>query len=112
MTSDLYGRTTPHTNGALTHRISSTGAPHLDGVFKNAFRKKILHYRQIYTGKTNPKIFLTVTEVFASTVTRIYGDFVRLLFLHAHREDSVLDSELPEESDQLSLSVRCTLGES
>ena len=31
---------------------------------------------------------------------RIYDDFSRLLFLHAHREASVLAIELPEESDQ------------
>ena len=29
-----------------------------------------------------------------------YGDFVRLLFLHAHCEDSILAAELPEESEQ------------
>ena len=27
MTHDRYGRTTQRTNGALTHRVSSTGAP-------------------------------------------------------------------------------------
>ena len=31
---------------------------------------------------------------------RIYDDFSRLLFLHAHREASALANELPEESDQ------------
>ena len=31
---------------------------------------------------------------------RIYDDFSRLLFLHAHREASDLSHELPEESDQ------------
>ncbi len=31
MTHDLYGRTTQHTNGTLTHRISTNGAPHPDG---------------------------------------------------------------------------------
>jgi hypothetical protein len=31
---------------------------------------------------------------------RIYDDFSRLLFLHAHREASALVNELPEESDQ------------
>jgi hypothetical protein len=30
----------------------------------------------------------------------IYEDFGRLLFLHAHREASVLVNELPEESEQ------------
>ena len=107
MTHDRYGRTTQNTNGALTHRISSTGTPHLDGALKNAFKKKILHYRQIYADKPDPIIFLPVTQN-----VRIYGDFVRLHFLHAHREASVLARELPSESDQLSLSARCTLDES
>ncbi len=31
---------------------------------------------------------------------RLYDDFIRLLFLHDHREASVLSNELPEESDQ------------
>ena len=34
------------------------------------------------------------------TGDRIYDDFSRLLFLHAHRETSALANELPEESDQ------------
>ena len=33
-------------------------------------------------------------------IRRIYDDFSRLLFLHAHREASALSHELPEESDQ------------
>ena len=33
-------------------------------------------------------------------VEKIYDDFSRLLFLHAHREASVLANELPEESGQ------------
>jgi hypothetical protein len=31
---------------------------------------------------------------------RIYDDFSRLLFLHAHREPSALGNEIPEESEQ------------
>jgi hypothetical protein len=34
------------------------------------------------------------------TAGRIYDDFSRLLFLHAHREASALANELPEESEQ------------
>jgi hypothetical protein len=34
------------------------------------------------------------------TTGRIYEDFSRLLFLHAHRETSVLANELPEESER------------
>ena len=47
MTHDRYGRTTQHTNGALTHRVSSTDAPHPDGALNNAARKKIRYYHQI-----------------------------------------------------------------
>ena len=48
MTHDRYGRTTLHTNGSLTHRFSSNGTPQPDGALKNAARKKILHYLQLY----------------------------------------------------------------
>ena len=34
------------------------------------------------------------------TTGRMYDEFIRLLFLHTHRETSALASELPEESDQ------------
>ena len=32
------------------------------------------------------------------TSDRIYDDFLRLIFLHAHREASVLNNDIPEES--------------
>ncbi len=35
-----------------------------------------------------------------STSGRVYEDFTRLLFLHTHRETSILAGELPEESEQ------------
>ncbi len=34
------------------------------------------------------------------TTDRLYDDFSRLLFLHAHRESSTLSNEIPEESGQ------------
>ena len=34
------------------------------------------------------------------TSDRLYDDFIRFLFLHAHREASALANELPEVSDQ------------
>jgi hypothetical protein len=37
--------------------------------------------------------------VSVDTSGRMYDDFIRLLFLHAHREASPLTNELPEESD-------------
>jgi hypothetical protein len=50
--------------------------------------------RQLYTDKTNPRVFLTVV---VNTSGRVYDDFVRLLFLHAHREASALAGELQSE---------------
>ena len=60
-------------------------------------RKKILHYRQLYVDRPEPIAFMPVV---VDTGGRIYDDFSRLLFLHAHREASALANELPEESDQ------------
>ena len=96
MTHDRYGRTTQHTNGALTHRVSSTGAPQPDGALNKAARMKIRHYRQIYADRPDPIVFLPIA---VSTSGRVYEDFTRLLFLHTHREASILAGELPEESE-------------
>ena len=42
------------------------------------------------------------------TTGRMYDEFIRLLFLHAHREASALDNELPKESDKFHfLHVSC-----
>ena len=91
MTHDRYGRSTQHTNGALTNRLSSTGAPQPDGALNTAARKKIRHYRQIYTDRRpDPIVFLPVS---VSTSGRVYDDFTRLLFLHTYRETSVLSGE-------------------
>ena len=58
---------------------------------------KIRHYRQIYADRPDPIVFLPIT---VSTSGRVYEDFARLLFLHAHRESSILAGELPEQSEQ------------
>ncbi len=92
MTHDRYG-----SYGSLSHIMSSNGAPHPDGALKSAARKKIIHYRQLYADKPDPIIFVHVA---VNTSGRVYDDFVRLLFLHAHREASALAGELQEESDQ------------
>jgi hypothetical protein len=78
MTHDRYGRTTQCTNGALTHRVSSTGAPQPDGALNKADRIKMRHYRQIYADRSDPIVFLPVV---VSTSGRVYEDFTRLLFL-------------------------------
>ena len=68
-------------------------------------RKKIIHYRQLYIDRPEPIAFMPVA---VDTSGRIYDDFLRLLFLHAHRETSTLSNELPEESDQFRfLRVSC-----
>jgi hypothetical protein len=38
--------------------------------------------------------------VAVDTSGRVYDDFSRLLFLHAHQEASALANEIPEESEQ------------
>ncbi len=72
MTNDRYGRTTQHTNGALTHRVPSTGNPQPDGALNKASRMKIRHYLQIYTGRPDPIVFLSIT---VRTSGRVYEDF-------------------------------------
>ncbi len=97
MTHDRYGRTTQHTNGTLTHRVFSTGSPQSDGALNKATRMKIRHYRQIYADRPDPIVFLPIT---IRTSGSVYEDFVRMIFLHKHREVSILPVELPEESEQ------------
>ncbi len=58
---------------------------------------KIRHYRQMYADRTDPIVFLSIV---VSTSGHVYEDFERLLFLHSHRETSILTGELPEESEQ------------
>ena len=60
-------------------------------------RAKIRHYRQLYINRPEPIAFMSIA---VDTAGRIYEDFSRLLFLHAHRETSALVNELPEESEQ------------
>ena len=51
-----------------------------------------------YLNRPDPIAFLPLA---VDTSGRLYDDFIRLLFLHAHREASALANELPEESEQL-----------
>ena len=39
-------------------------------------------------------------SVTVNTSGRVYDDFVRIIFLHVHRETSILPGEFAEESDQ------------
>ncbi len=106
MTHDRYGRTTHHTNGALTHRVSSTGPPQSHGPLNKTTRMKIRYYRQIYPDRPDPIVFLPIV---VSTSGRVYKFFERLLFLHAHREVSILTGELPEESVAKTSAMRVTI---
>ena len=73
--------------GQLTHTRRSDGVPEPDGALKSVTRAKIIHYRQVYLNCPDPIAFIPLT---VDTSDRVYDDFSRLLFLHAHREVSVL----------------------
>ncbi len=97
LTYTRYGSSHVHTTGQLTNTRCSDVAPDLDGVLREVVRTKILHYRQLYLNRPDPIVFLPVE---ADTTGRVYDDFSRLIFLHAHREASALANEIPEESCQ------------
>ncbi len=97
LTHTRYGSSHVHTTGQLTNIRRSDGAPELDGDLREVVRTKILHYRQLYLNLPDPIAFL---PNLADTTCRVYDDFSRLLFLHAHREASALANEIPEESGQ------------
>jgi hypothetical protein len=86
-----------HTTGKLTNTRCSDETPDLGGDLREVSRKNILHYRQLYINRADPITFLPDA---VDTTGRLYDDFNRLLFLHAHREPSALTNEIPEESDQ------------
>jgi hypothetical protein len=82
MTDDPYGHgrcTIQGTNGSLTHRVSSTGAPQSDGTLNDVSRIKIRHYHQIYADRSYLMVFLSVV---VRTSGHVYDDFVRLIFLY------------------------------
>ena len=76
---------------------SHTECPQSDGTLNNEVRIKLRYDRQLYVDRTDPIVFLPVV---VRTSGRVYDDFVRLIFLHSHRESSILVGELPEESEQ------------
>ena len=83
--------------GQLTHTRLSDGDPDPDGTLKDTVRIKIRNYRNFYLNRPDPIAFVPLT---VDTTGHLYDDFIRFLFLHAHREASALTNELPEESDQ------------
>jgi hypothetical protein len=93
--ADIQSQVHDFTGARLARR--SDGAPELDGALREVSRKKILHYHQLYINRPDPISFLPAA---VDTTGRLYDDFSRLLFLHAHREASALTNEIPEESGQ------------
>ena len=91
MTHVRFGRSHFHPMGQLTNTMRSDGSPDPDGVLKEVVRFKIRHYRNFYLNHPDPIAFIPLA---ADTTGRLYDDFVRLLFLHAHREASALAYEL------------------
>jgi hypothetical protein len=97
LTHKRYGSSHVYTTGQLTNTRRSDGAPELDGALREVTKKKNSHYRQLYLNRPEPIAFLPAA---VDTTGRLYDDFSRLLFLHAHREASALSNEIPEESGQ------------
>jgi hypothetical protein len=95
MTHPRYGRSHVNPIGQLTKIRRSDGAPEPDGSLKVVARKKIIHYRQLYIDHPEPIAFMPVAVY---TSDRNYDDFLRLVFLHAHRQASALSNDIPEES--------------
>jgi hypothetical protein len=54
MTHDLYGRSTLHPTGKLTHTLSSNDAPQPDGALNKTARKKIIHYKRLHADLPDP----------------------------------------------------------
>ena len=97
MTHIRFGRSHLHPMGQLTNTTRSDGTPEPDGSLKEVTRIKIRHYRNVYLNRPDPIVFIPLT---VDTTGHLYDEFIRLLFLHTHRESSVLADELSEESDQ------------
>ena len=97
MTHIRFGRSHLHPMGQLTNTRRSDGSPDTGGALKEVVRIKIRHYRNVYLNRPDPIAFIPLA---VDTTGRLYDEFIRLLFLHAHREASALANELPAESDR------------
>ncbi len=94
LTHTRFGRSHVHSIEQLTNTRRSDGDPELYGALRAVTRKKIIHYRQLYVDRPEPIAFMPVAvDTAVDTSGRIYDDFSRLLFLHAHREASALSHE-------------------
>ena len=73
----------------------------LGGILSSVGHRVKVHSITPATGKERGDVEIRdYIFVAVDTADRIYEDFSRLLFLHAHREASALADELPEESEQ------------
>ncbi len=97
MTHIRFGCSHFHPMVQLTNTWRSDGAPDPDGDLKEVVRIKIRHFRNVYLNHPDPISFIPLT---VDTTRRLYDEFIRLLFFHDHREESVWVNEFPEESDQ------------
>ena len=97
LTQVRFGCSHLHHIGQVTHTRRSDGFPDPDGVHKEVVRIKIRHYLNLYFNCPDQIVFLSLP---VDTSGRLYDDFFRLFFLHAHREASALVNEVSEESDQ------------
>ena len=97
MTHVKFGRSHVHPMGQLTNTRRSDGAPDPDGSLMTMTRIKKGHYHTVYLNHPDPMPFIPLV---VDTTGRLYDDFIRFLFLYAHREASSLTNELLEESDQ------------
>ena len=97
MTHIKFGRSHLDPMGQLTNTRRSDGSPDPDSALKEVVRIKIRHYRYLYLNHPDPIPFIPLP---VDTTGRMYDEFIRLLFLHDHREVSTLDKELTEESDK------------
>jgi hypothetical protein len=105
MTHVRVGRSHLHPMGQLTHTRRSDGAPDPDGDLKDTVRINIRHYHSVYLNRPDPIVVVPLT---VDTTSRLYDDFIRLIFLYDHRESSALSNELPKELDQFCfLRVAC-----
>jgi hypothetical protein len=73
--------------GQLTNTRRSDGAPDPDTGFKEVVSIKIRHYRNLYLNHPGPIAFIPLA---VDNTGRMYDEFIRLLFLHAHCEVSAL----------------------
>jgi hypothetical protein len=67
-------------NGSLSHPQD------LDGPMRVAAQRKTKAYKQTYADNQNISILPAIMKYIMSTSNRTHGEFLRLLFLQAHRE--------------------------